>query len=245
MVSAGYNEAVNGYPLNSVFGYRYVGKVQNQDQLDYYVDKYVGSNSIALPANLRLGDHMYEDVNKDGKLTQDDLVFLGSDDPKYSFSFNYGCEWKGFDFNTVFQGVGKRTIYREIDSWKVPFKAIWLNTTNQSVGNVWSPETPNNHFPTYSNSNDINNYNYIPSTWSADNGAYLRLKEIVLGYTLPKAWMNKSGFISNLRIYVSGADLWEKSYITDGWDPEATRKVENKQRYPFNRTVTFGVNATF
>ena len=85
VVSAGYNEAVNGYPLNSVFGYRYVGKVQNQDQLDYYVDKYVGSNSIALPANLRLGDHMYEDVNKDGKLTQDDLVFLGSDDPKYSF----------------------------------------------------------------------------------------------------------------------------------------------------------------
>ena len=170
VVSAGYNEAVNGYPLNSVFGYRYVGKVQNQDQLDYYVDKYVGSNSIALPANLRLGDHMYEDVNKDGKLTQDDLVFLGSDDPKYSFSFNFGCEWKGFDFNTVFQGVGKRTIYREIDSWKVPFKAIWLNTTNQSVGNVWSPETPNNHFPTYSNSNDINNYNYIPSTWSADNG---------------------------------------------------------------------------
>ena len=58
VVSAGYNEAVNGYPLNSVFGYRYVGKVQNQDQLDYYVDKYVGSNSIALPANLRLGDHM-------------------------------------------------------------------------------------------------------------------------------------------------------------------------------------------
>ena len=100
-------------------------------------------------------------------------------------------------------------------------------------------------YRTYSNSNDINNYNYIPSTWSADNGAYLRLKEIVLGYTLPKAWMNKSGFISNLRIYVSGADLWEKSYITDGWDPEATRKVENKQRYPFNRTVTFGVNATF
>ena len=120
----------------------------------------------------------------------------------------FGCEWKGFDFNTVFQGVGKRTIYREIDSWKVPFKAIWLNTTNQSVGNVWSPETPNNHFPTYSNSNDINNYNYIPSTWSADNGAYLRLKEIVT--RLPHsnfyidnqshAWMNKSGFISNLRI---------------------------------------------
>ena len=70
-----------------------MGKVQNQDQLDYYVDKYVGSNSIALPANLRLGDHMYEDVNKDGKLTQDDLVFLGSDDPKYSISIPYSKVW--------------------------------------------------------------------------------------------------------------------------------------------------------
>lgn len=245
VVQAGYNSAVNGYPLNSVFGYRYVGKVQNEEQLNYYLDKYLGTNSIAMPSNIRLGDHMYEDVNNDGKLTQDDLVFLGSDDPKYSFSFNFGFEWKGFDFNTVFQGVGKRTIYREIDSWKVPFKAIWLNTTNQSIGNVWSPETPNNHFPTYSSNNNINNYNYIPSTWSADNGAYLRLKEIVLGYTLPKAWMAKTGFVSNLRIYVSGADLWEKSYISDGWDPEATRKVENKQRFPFNRTVTVGINATF
>ena len=245
VVQAGYNGAVNGYPLNSVFGYRYVGKIQNEEQLDYYLRKYLGSNSISLPSNMRLGDHMYEDVNKDGRLTQDDLVFLGSDDPKYSFSFNFGFDWKGFDFNTVFQGVGKRTIYREIDTWKVPFKAIWLNTTNQSVGNVWSPDTPNNHFPTYSSNNNINNYNYIPSTWSADNGAYLRLKEIVLGYTLPKDWMAKTGFISNLRVYVSGADLWEKSYISDGWDPEATRKVETKQRYPFNRTVTVGINATF
>lgn len=85
---------------------------------------------------------MYEDVNKDGKLTQDDLVFLGTDDPKLSFSFNFGFEWRGFDFNAVFQGVGDRTIYREIDAWKVPFKAIWLNTSNQSVGNVWSLKLP-------------------------------------------------------------------------------------------------------
>ena len=71
------------------------------------------------------------------------------------------------------------------------------------------------------------------------------MKDIVLGYTIPKSLITKSGFIENLRIYVSGSDLWEKSYINDGWDPEATRKVETKQRYPFNRTVTFGINATF
>lgn len=246
VIDAGYNAAVNGYPLNAVFGYRYVGKIQNEEQLMKYIQRYAGNNSIDMPTNLRLGDNMYEDVNKDGKLTQDDLIYLGSDDPKFSFSFNFGFEWKGFDFSAVFQGVGKRTIYRGIDAWKVPFKSIWLNTSNQSVGKVWSPETPNNYYPTYSNNNTINNYNYIASTWSSDNGSYLRLKDLVLGYTLSKEHLNKIGnFITNLRLYVAASDIWEKSYIRDGWDPEATRNVSNKQRYPFNRTVTFGINAAF
>ena len=51
--------------------------------------------------------------------------------------------------------------------------------------------------------------------------------------------------MSNLRIYVAGADLWEKQYMNDGWDPEATRKIDGKNRYPFNRTFTVGINATF
>ena len=244
---AGHNGALNGYPLNSIFGYRYIGKIQNEEQLMKYTQRYGGNNTIDMPSNLlRLGDHMYEDVNKDGRLTQDDLVFLGSDDPKLSFSFNFGFEWKGFDFSAIFQGVGKRTIYRGIDAWKVPFKAIWLNTSNQSVGNVWSPETPDNFYPSYSNNNSINNYNYIASTWSVDNGAYLRLKDIVLGYTLPKSVLNKMGnFMTNLRVYVAGADIWEKTYIHDGWDPEATREISGKDRYPFNRTFTVGINATF
>lgn len=244
---AGYNAALNGYPLNSIFGYRYIGKIQNEEQLMKYTQRYGGNNTIDMPSNLlRLGDHMYEDVNKDGRLTQDDLVFLGSDDPKLSFSFNFGFEWKGLDFSAVFQGVGKRTIYRGIDAWKVPFSAIWLNTSNQSVGNVWSPETPDNYYPSYSNTGSINNYNYISSTWSVDNGAYLRLKDIVLGYTLPKSVLKKMGnFMTNLRIYVAGADIWEKTYIHDGWDPEATREVDDKDRYPFNRTFTVGINATF
>lgn len=245
VVSEGYNGALNGYPLNSIFGYRYMGKIQNEEQLMKYSQKYAGNNSINMPGNLRLGDHMYEDVNGDGKLTQDDLVFLGSDDPKLSFSFNLGFEWKGFDFNAVLQGVGSRTIFREIDAWKVPFRAIWLNTSNQSVGNVWSLETPDKHFPSYSNNSNINNYNYMASTWSVENGAYLRLKDIVLGYTLPKSFINKFGFLTNMRVYISATDIWEKSYINDGWDPEASRNVQNKQRYPFNRNLTFGLNATF
>ena len=76
-----------GYPLNSVFGLKYCGKIQTQDQLDKYINQYAnGNNNIAMPGNLRLGDNMYEDVNQDGKLTEADYVYLGTDDPKVSFS---------------------------------------------------------------------------------------------------------------------------------------------------------------
>ena len=203
-------------------------------------------NSLGMPTDLRLGDNMFEDVNKDGRIDVEDLVYLGTDDPEISFSFNFGAEWNGFDFSVIFQGVGNRTIFRPSDVWKVPFKSSYLNTTTQSIGNVWSLENPNAKYPTYSNENKYNDYNYIASSWSVDDGTYLRLKNIVLGYTLPKSLLAKTkGAISNVRIYIAGADLWETAKISDGWDPEATRKIENKQRYPFNRTITGGLNVTF
>lgn len=246
VISAGFNSAVNGYPLNSIFSYRYVGKIQNEMQLKKYTDRYLVSNSIGMPANLRLGDNVYEDVNGDGKLTQDDMIYLGTDDPKFSFSFDFGLEWKGFDMSVAFQGAGKRTVCRPADSYKIPFKTIYRNTSAASYGNVWSKENPNGHYPTYSNQTIINDYNYIVSTWYVEDGAYIRLKNISLGYTMPKRFYDSiRNVLSNLRIYVSGADLWEHSKINDGWDPEASRTASGLSRYPFNRTVTFGLNASF
>lgn len=247
VIEAGYNKTVNGYPLNSIFGYQYVGKIQNEEQLKKYTDKFLGSNTIDLPSVIRLGDNMYQDVDGDGKLTQSDMVFLGTDDPKLSYSFDLGFEWKGIDFSANFQGVANRTIYRESDAYKVPFRTVYRNTSNYTIGNTWSPETPNNRYPAYTTNARINNYNYMASSWSVENGAYLRLKNIVLGYTFPSSFYKKlNNVVSNLRVYVSGADLWEVTKINDGWDPEATRTVQSgKERYPFNRTVTVGLNATF
>ena len=243
-----------GYPLNSVFGLKYCGKIQTQDQLDKYINQYAnGNNNIAMPGNLRLGDNMYEDVNKDGKLTEADYVYLGTDDPKVSFSFNAGLSWKGFDVSVIFQGAGKRTVWRggennqkgKNDNWRIPMMSWYNNSTNQSVGNVWSAETPNAHYPTYTHQTQINLYNYICSSWSVEDGAYLRLKNVTLGYTFPANVLSKTKFISYARIYVSGADLWENSKIKDGWDPEASRKVETFGRYPFTRNLTVGLNLTF
>lgn len=250
ILSPGLKGTQQGYPLNSYFGYLCLGKIQNEEQLKKYTTYYQKGNSIGWDGDLRLGDNMYADVNGDGKLTTEDVVYLGTNDPKLSFSFNAGAEWKGIDVSIVFQGVGKRSVMRDAggDSWRIPGKAHWLNTTTQSIGNVWSPENPGAYYPTLSNINWINVYNYQISSWSIEDASYLRLKNLTIGYTFPEAWMKRTGFVSKLRVYFTGADLWEHTNIKDGWDPEQAQKLSSDNvfaRYPFSRSYTFGLNVTF
>ena len=121
----------------------------------------------------------------------------------------------------------------------------WQNGSNHWVGNVWSEETPDNRYPTLTMQTSINDYNYQCSSWSVQDGSYLRLKNFTFGYTLPKAILAKQKVISNLRVYVTGTDLWEWKGNTDDWDPEANRRITDSRRYPFLRTWTFGANLTF
>ena len=244
---SGFIDKQQGYSLNSVFGLKYCGKIQTEEQLRKYKYQYYNGNGIGIPSDIRLGDNMYEDVNGDGVLDEKDYVYLGSDDPKISYSFNLGLEWNNFDFSAVFQGVAKRTIFRDSsnDNYRIPMKAAHLNSTTQSVGDVWSPENRGGRYPTYTNINSINDYNYQCSSWSVENGNYLRLKSVTLGYNFPTSLLNKIRVISRIRVYVSGNDLWEVSKINDGWDPEASRKVSGNGRFPFNRTCTVGLDLTF
>ncbi|MDD6364572.1 MAG: TonB-dependent receptor [Bacteroidales bacterium] len=234
-----------GYPINSLFGLRYGGKIQTQEQLDAYVGKYYEGNGIGMPSELRLGDNMFVDENKDGKLDENDYIFLGSDTPEIQYSFNLGLAWKGLDFSLVFQGAANRTVFNGVNNWTVPMRALYTNTTNQSVGNVWSPSNPDGHYPSYTTKSNINTYNYQCSTWSASNGAYIRLKNVSLGYSLPSVLFENRKGVSGCRFYFTGADLWEYSQIQDGWDPEAKSNPSTTSRYPFLRTFTFGVNLSF
>jgi len=239
-------EAVQGFPLNSIVGLEYGGRIQTEEQRRAYLDQYLIGNTIGLTEAIRVGDNIYKDANGDGLLTYDDLVYLGTDDPKISYSFNAGASYKGFDLSVIFQGASERMIFRDDVNWRIPFRSVYLNTTNQSVGNHWTPENTGAWFPKYSTNGDINTYNYQASSWSVENGAYLRLKNIVLGYRIPSTVLEKTRLFSSFRVYVAGQDLWETTKINDGWDPEATRQVSNGiQRYPFSRSVTFGINATF
>ena len=245
-ITNGYVSNREGYPLNSLFGLRYAGKIQTEEQRQAYIDKYYPNNGIGMPNNLRLGDNMFEDANGDGKLDENDYVYLGSDTPEIQYSFNLGFEWKGFDFAIVFQGAANRTVWNGINQWTVPMRALYLNSTTQSIGNVWSESNPDGYYPTYTQANgNINTYNYQASSWSASNGAYLRLKNLTIGYSLPDKLFSDKGFFSGCRFYFTGTDLWEASHMLDGWDPEAKSSPSSTSRYPFLRGFVFGANIKF
>ncbi len=270
VVTAGVRN-VEGYPINSYFGVKYNGRIQTDEEVTNYALLAPGSSINNMPSSTQMikGINMYEDINGDGKLTNaggnqyllglkdangnpipdGDIVYLGRSDPRYVFAVNMGIDWKGFDFSAVFQGVGQRNIYRRSD-WSTPFGTIWQGHADWWVGKTWTPENPNAELPILTTATNkgfggYGAYNYQISDWSMQNGAYVRLKNIVIGYTLPQE-ISRRVKMERARIYFAGNDIWEWSKIKDKWDPEQASSISGgSQRYPFYRLLTFGVNVTF
>jgi len=252
VIKSGFVREQQGYPLKSIFGLRYGGKIQNEEQLAAYTSKYFNNNQIGMPANLRVGDNMFVDENGDGILDENDFIHLGSDSPEISYSFNLGASYKGFDINVIFQGAANRFVYRGIDNWTVPFRANYTNTVTSSIGRTWNEDNRNAYYAPYTNDANINNYNYQASTLTSQDGRYLRLKNISIGYNIPRSLLLKTKALEGARVYVTGTDLWETTKIKDGWDPEAAASESDGKslaggikRYPFTRNFIFGLNLTF
>ena len=163
----------------------------------------------------------------------------------HKYSFHAGVAYRGFDVSVVFQGAANRIMWNGLNNWTIPMRAIYTNTSSYTLGNVWSAENPGGYYPSYTNNSNINNYNYQTSTWSVSDGFYLRLKNVSVGYNLPADAVKRTGFLSGVRIYFTGTDLWEYTKILDGWDPEAKSSPSATSRYPFMRGYSFGVNLNF
>ncbi|MBR1877608.1 MAG: TonB-dependent receptor [Paludibacteraceae bacterium] len=247
--TSGYTSTQVGYGLNSLFGMRYGGKIQNEEQLEAYLGLYYPNNGIGMPSNLRVGDNMFYDENHDGVLDEKDYIYLGSNDPEISYSFNAHVGWKDLvSVNIVFQGAGNRFVCRsayDMNNWVVPFRGIYMNSTTSSIGKTWSTERPNAYYTPYTMDNNINKYNYQASSLTAQDGSYIRLKEVSLRLNMPKAWLGTQKAVTGFGIYITGADLWEFSKISDGFDPEAKLAKGGTAFYPFTRNLTVGVNLTF
>lgn len=227
---AGVNQRIQGYSLGSIFGYDTDGYFQTKEEV---AQSAVLNRSVAGP-----GDVKYIDKDGDGKITApNDLVYLGTTMPRLVFGLNLDAEWKGFDLNLLFQGVGKRNYYlnRQIMG---PFSDTWGNFSYEMHNDYWTPENPNAMLPRhYAGSS----HNYQVSKHWLQNAAYMRLKNLQLGYTFSKELTRKAK-IERLRIYFSGDNLFEISKLNKNFDPELS--TIDGFAYPVMRNLSFGVNVT-
>lgn len=244
-INAGRVELLEGYPLNSIWGYKTDGFFQTQAEADDYKSKI--SYPFAPANGFKPGDVKYLDLNDDkvisaGGATPEnpgDLVYLGTFEPRYTYGIDLGLGWKRFDFSLMFQGVAKRAFLISDDAL-VPFRQSSFMPWTIHMDR-WTPENPNAMFPRLYQGNT---YNYQTSDRSVQNGAYIRLKNVQLGYTIP---VNKK-YIQRVRVYFSGQDLWEKTDVLDVFDPEISNNpgsLTSTGAYPFFRTASFGLNVTF
>ncbi|HVW95459.1 MAG TPA: TonB-dependent receptor [Mucilaginibacter sp.] len=231
---------LQGYPLNTVWGYKTAGYFQTQAEADAYKakTKYGFSSITSAP-----GDIKYLDLNGDGIVnagdgtpeSPGDLVNLGTTNARYSYGVTLGANWKGFDFSVFFQGVFKRAFLITNDTLD---PLVQTSNLPWSIHlDRWTPDNPNALFPRMYQKG-TQNYQ-VSDKWTQD-GSYIRLKNLQIGYTIP---FNKK-YIKNMRVYFSGQDLWESTKVLSVFDPEVPNNV-SAGTYPFYRTVSFGVNATF
>ncbi|MDD4515821.1 TonB-dependent receptor [Massilibacteroides sp.] len=227
-----------GLPLRSWYGYVSDGYFQSQEEIDSY-PVYGGNKDNVKPGYIRYKDISGPDGIPDGKITDDDRQVIGNPYPRYEFSLNFGADWKGFDFAVFLQGVGKKDILYTGNGAR-PFyvgRTIFKNQLD-----TWTPDNRDAEFPLLLIDGSGNNPNNIVSDFWIKSGAYMRLKNLVIGYTIPKNLINKLG-INNLRFYVSGQNLFTFSSAYKGYDPE--NYVSNGNFYPVMQTFSLGVDIRF
>lgn len=222
-----------GEAIGSYYGYVADGYFQSREEIDAAACVYGGNKTQVKPGFIK-----YVDVNKDGSINSKDRVVLGNRTPRYEYSVNLNASWKGIDLTLFFQGVGKRDLYYSGAGVR---PLVQNSTMYKSQLDTWTPENPNAEYPLLLVDNGSTNMNNIISSFWIKSGAYLRLKNITLGYTLPKSITRKAQ-VERLRFYVSGQNLLTFCHGYKGYDPESGA---GSSLYPIMKTFNFGVNIDF
>jgi hypothetical protein len=216
-----------GYPIGAFYGYIAEGIFQTDQEIE---------NHAQQPGNIAPGDLIYKDIaGDDNQINALDRTIIGSNIPRYTFGLNLSATYKQFDFSAFFQGVGKTDV-NTVQSNRPPISqdGNFKNIHKDS----WTESNKDASFPRLS----IYEHNYVSSSFWIKNGAYLRLKNMQLGYTLPESISDKIG-ISKCRLYLGGQNLLTWSKLNDyGIDPE---NPQDNRYYPQVKVYTIGVNVDF
>ena len=200
-----------------------------------------GSKIAVLNKSDKPGCIKYVDQNGDGVINADDKVKLGNSLPEYLYGANFSMGWKGWDFNMSFQGIGHQLVM--FDTARIqPGRRQWGAVPSILLGNYWSKHNTEEEnlkakypYVTWNNTGNI----YAGSDFWLFNGAYFRVKNITLGYTIPANILAKT-FVKNLRLYASVTDLPAISNYPKQWDPEvATNSTYISTSYIFGLNVKF------
>ncbi|MCD8313347.1 MAG: TonB-dependent receptor [Bacteroidales bacterium] len=226
-----------GRKINEIWGYVSNGLFQSDEEVANHADQtYLGSGWAA-------GDVKYEDLNGDGKIDigsntlsdPGDRKVIGNSTPRFAYGITGGFEYFGFDFEMFWQGIGKRDValggaqfWGFTDEWQVPL------TTNLDY---WTTDNTDAYFPR------LHHYfsgNQQTSTRYLQNARYIRLKNVTLGYTIPKKALEKAK-ISRLRVFIQGENLLTFTPLIKAFDPETLDNLT----YPISRKCSVGINLTF
>jgi len=249
-----------GKKIGDIWGYITDGYFKSDAEASTYPINQVSVNKLMVANNIPLaaGDMRFVDLNGDGVITTGqntvdnpgDQKIIGNSTPRFSYGLNMSADWNNFDFSVFFQGIGRMDWYPgpKTDGYWGPYSRPYSSFIPQNFESlVWSKDNPNAYFPrlfTYSALNSGNEL-YVANNKYLQNLAYLRLKNIMLGYTLPNSLTNKIK-ISKLRIFINAenAFTWtalETKYV----DPEQAISDVNGRTYPFSKTYSIGLNLTF
>ncbi|WP_338373332.1 SusC/RagA family TonB-linked outer membrane protein [Dysgonomonas capnocytophagoides] len=231
-----------GGPIGRFYGYKQIGIFQNQEE----INNYKSSSGELLQPNAKPGDFKFAKLNGDGAINDnDDRTFIGDPNPDLIYGFNLGLNYRNFDLTMFFQG----TLGNDI--WNVSRGSLATagqqNALAEAYTKAWRQEGDKALYPRMTNASK--NDNFRASSFYVEDGSFLRLQNIQLGYNLPLSLCSKTRLFSSCRIYASGQNLLTFTKYS-GLDPELG--VENpldmgvdRTRYPSARTITFGVNLQF
>lgn len=229
-------QLVQGYSLYSFFGYRTAGLFQTQQE----VTSYQGAAGKLIQPNAKPGDIKFMDLNGDGVLNASDKTYLGTPFPKFEYGYTANFNYASFDLSIFLQGVAGNKLFNAV-------KYTGLNASIQNYNlladaqNAWTPAHTNTDIPRLSASDANGNFGNV-SDFYVESGSYLRIKNVTLGYTIPKAIVNKIG-VKNVRIYADAQNLVTFTKYS-GLDPEVgiNQNGVDLGLYPRSRIILVGIN---
>ena len=240
-----------GQPVSSFFGYKVIGFWNSADEIanaDVTAQKATGDPAATYQTDEGVGRFRYADVNGDGQITADDRAFLGNPNPKFSYGLNIGLTYKNFDFSIFFFGVHGNQIWNEVKWWTDFYSSFQGAKSKTALYDSWTPTHTNAKAPIQENAGTLSTQG-VPNSYFVENGAYLRAKNVQLGYTFHKSLLSKIG-VDKFRVYIQAANLFTITKYS-GIDPEiggnngVTDFGIDDGAYPNQRQFLVGLNLAF